>query len=346
MARILVVTSHPPLAAGGHLVIGHELVAALRRAGHESELWLTPQNRFGRQGAAYVATWLTDLGLTHDGRAVDQVVSLRFPSYAIRHPRHVCWLNHTMREYYDLWPRFSAGLSTANAVKEGLRRRAIHAADRYFLSRVSKLFVLSATVGARLSATLGLDGTVLLPPAPRREYRCDAYEPFLLAVSRLTSHKRLNLLLDALATPDARGVRLVIAGDGEERAALERQARALAVDDRVTFRGRVDDVELLDLLARCRAVCFTPVAEDFGFVTVEAFACGKSVITCRDSGGPAELVRHDGEGLVVEPAATDVGRAMGRLQGDETAARTMGQRALVRSAQLSWEETVRQLVIV
>ena len=50
--------------------------------------------------------------------------------------------------------------------------------------------------------------------------------------------------------------------------------------------------------------------------------------------------------LFVEPAATDVGRAMGRLQGDETAARTMGQRALVRSAQLSWEETVRQLVIV
>ena len=66
---------------------------------------LTPQNRFGRQGSAYLANWLTDVGRTSDDRPIDQVISLRFPSYAVRHPRHVCWLNHTMREYYDLWDR-------------------------------------------------------------------------------------------------------------------------------------------------------------------------------------------------------------------------------------------------
>ena len=67
---------------------------------------LTPQNRFGRQGAAYLATWFTDVGLGDHNKAVDQVISLRYPSYAVRHPNHVVWLNHTMREYYDQWEAF------------------------------------------------------------------------------------------------------------------------------------------------------------------------------------------------------------------------------------------------
>ena len=62
MARIIVVTSHPPLAEGGHLVIAHALVNALNEHGHEAGLITTPQNRFGRQLSAYAATRLTDVG--------------------------------------------------------------------------------------------------------------------------------------------------------------------------------------------------------------------------------------------------------------------------------------------
>ena len=54
-------------------------------------------------------------------------------------------------------------------------------------------------------------------------------------------------------------------------------------------------------LARCRAVCFPPFQEDYGFVTVEAFASRKAVVTCRDSGGPAELVVDGVNGFVCEP---------------------------------------------
>ena len=100
--RILVVTSGALFVRGGHLTIAEETAAALRRAGHLADVIVTPQNRFGRQLSAYLATWLTDVGETADGQPVDQVISLRFPSYAVRHPRHVCWLNHRMREYYDL----------------------------------------------------------------------------------------------------------------------------------------------------------------------------------------------------------------------------------------------------
>lgn len=126
MARLLVVTSSPHFVEGGHLVVARELVRASREAGHEAELCLTPQNPFGRQAGAYLATWLTDVTRTADDERIDQVITLRYPSYAVRHPRHVCWLNHRMREYYDQWDRFRGLLSWRGRIKEGLRRRAVH----------------------------------------------------------------------------------------------------------------------------------------------------------------------------------------------------------------------------
>jgi len=168
MSRIAVVTSSPPLAEGGHMVIARELTRALRDCGHEASILVTPQNRFGRQASAYVATWLTDVTLS-EGRPIDQVVSLRYPSYAVRHPRHVCWLNHTMREYYDLWHSFSATLSPRGRLKEQVRKTFIHAADRYLLSRVTKLYVQSRTVQQRIAIWQSVNAKVLYPPAPQRD---------------------------------------------------------------------------------------------------------------------------------------------------------------------------------
>jgi glycosyltransferase involved in cell wall biosynthesis len=343
----LVVSSHPPFAEGGHLVIAHNLVSALKAAGHHAEVMLTPQNRFGRQGAAYLATWLTDVGLAHDGVAIDQVISLRYPSYAVRHPRHVCWLNHTMREYYDLWEGFAAQLSWKNLLKERVRRRLMHAADRHLLTHgVRKLFVQSGTVNERLCQTLGVHGEVLYPPPPTRPYRCDGYEPFLLAVSRLTAHKRVDLVIRALAEPSASSVRAVVIGDGEARASLEALAVSLGVSTRVQWLGRVSDGVLLDHLARCRAVAFTPLSEDYGFVAAEAAAASKPVVTCGDSGGPAEVVQHEKTGLICEPRPDALAAAMARLLQDEDTARAWGAAAKSGPGAWSWEATVSSLLRV
>src|SRR5512136_2104426 len=123
--RVLVVTSDVPFVEGGHLTIARAAVRAFRECGHEADLILTPQNRFGRQLRAYAATRFTDVGMDGLGRRIDQVVSLRFPSYAVRHPVHVCWLNHRMREYYDLWQDLRSQLSWKGRIKEPLRRTLI-----------------------------------------------------------------------------------------------------------------------------------------------------------------------------------------------------------------------------
>lgn len=341
--RVLVVTSSPPFVEGGHLVIARELVRACRAEGHSADLVVTPQNRFGRQGAAYLAAWLTDVGVAADGQPVDRVISLRYPAFAVRHPRHTCWLNHTMREYYDLWPRFSATLSWKNRIKESARRTLIHGADRHCFGRMDARFAISSTVQARL-AQHGITSDVLLPPPPARPYRCDGYGDYVFAVSRLTPLKRFDLLLSALALPVARHVRLVVGGDGEARDALEAQARRLGLEGRVTFAGRLSDEALVDHYARCRAVAFVPFDEDYGFITAEAFASGKAVVTCRDAGGPTELVQDGVNGRIVEPTADAVAGALAALVSDADLAAALGTQARARVATLTWPATVARLL--
>jgi glycosyltransferase involved in cell wall biosynthesis len=345
MAVLGVVTSSPRGVEGGHLVIARSLVQAAREAGHDAHLIVTADFGFGRQTRSYLANLLRDVTRV-EGRAVDQVISLRYPSYAVRHHRHVCWLNHTMREYYDGWPEFAASISARNRMKERLRRMLTHAADRYFLkAHVTRLIAQSRTIQRRLAHDFGLRADVLLPPPPQRAYRCDTYGDEILAVSRLTPHKRIGLLLRALAEPGARHVRATIAGEGESRDALEQLAASLGVADRVTFLGRIDDDTMLDRLARCRAVCFTPFGEDYGFVTVEAFASRKAVVTCRDSGGPTELVKDNETGFVCDSTPASVAAAIGRLMADRPLAERLGARAGSRAAEMTWDAAVKQLVI-
>jgi glycosyltransferase involved in cell wall biosynthesis len=336
MARIAVITSGLPFGEGGHLVIARSLVHALREAGHRAEVMVTPQNRFGRQAAAYLSTWLTDVGVGQDGGRIDQVITFRYPSYAVRHDAHVCWLNHRMREYYDLWESF-------RATRTPLQR----AADKWLLTHnVDTLFAQSATIAARLQRFGGIAAEVLYPPPPPRPYRCDRYGDHLFAVSRLTPLKRLDLFVRALARPEASGVRAVIAGDGEARASLEALVRELGLESRVRLVGDVDSDQLVEHLAVCRAVCFPARAEDYGFVTVEAFASRKAVVACSDSGGPAELV-HDGvEGFVTEPTPEALAPVLARLAADEALACRMGEAGLQAVTKMSWAGAVKRLVIV
>ena len=68
----------------------------------------------------------------------------------MRHPNHVVWLNHTMREYYDQWDAFSKPLRWKGRIKELTRRQLIRWADRRLLTRnVRKVFTISQTVTAR-----------------------------------------------------------------------------------------------------------------------------------------------------------------------------------------------------
>ncbi len=162
-------------------------------------------------------------------------------------------------------------------------------------------------------------------------------------VSRLTALKRADLLLEALARPEAAGIRAVMAGEGEERERLLANIARLGLANRVTLTGRLSDDQLLDHLARCRVVCFPPLQEDYGFVTTEAFRSHKAVVTCRDSGGPAELVEDGVSGVICEPTPAALAGALAHVMIRDGVAERMGRAAFAAGVRLNWADAVRAL---
>jgi glycosyltransferase involved in cell wall biosynthesis len=208
-----------------------------------------------------------------------------------------------------------------------------------------KLFAISRTVQTRLRRWGDIPAEVLYPPPPQRPYRCDGYGDYIFAVSRLTPLKRLSLLVEALARPEAAGVRCVIAGDGEDRTALQHAIASRGLTSRVQLIGRIDDHQLLDHLAKCRAVCFPPFDEDYGFVTVEAFASRKAVITCDDSGGPAELVADGVYGHVCAHTPEALALALRELSEDATLASRLGEAGHAMVMTMTWQRAIARLVL-
>jgi glycosyltransferase involved in cell wall biosynthesis len=136
-------------------------------------------------------------------------------------------------------------------------------------------------------------------PDPRLRASLDAGtgRPIALCVARLDRQKGHRHLVEAAAAvPDAV---FVLAGEGEERAALEGQVRALGLVDRFRFLGHRADVP--DLLAACDVLILPSLFEGLPLSVLEAMAAGKPVVATA-VGGTDEAVVHGETGLLVPPA--------------------------------------------
>jgi glycosyltransferase involved in cell wall biosynthesis len=345
--RILVVTSRLPFVAGGNTVLAEAIVSNLKKMGYSSDLWFTPQNRFGRQVAAYLANRLTDLGMTGMDEKIDGIISMRFPSFAVKHPHHVCWLNHCMREYYDLWPAHRGKLTTQFAVlKENTRKLIFHQIDKYLLNRnVTKLYAQSQNIANRLKTDFGIQSEVLYPP-PRTDlsYRHGDYGNYILSVSRLNKRKRHDVFIKSFSFLKETKLKGIIAGDGEESDALKKLIEQENLGGQVRLTGEVTAEELSRLYSDALAVYFAPMDEDYGNVTLEAFRFGKAVITAHDSGGPLEFVKNGETGFITDPEPGAISEIFLKLFQDKQKARAMGKRAFEFASGFTWENTIPKLV--
>ncbi len=116
--------------------------------------------------------------------------------------------------------------------------------------------------------------------------------------------------------------------------------------DRVTMRGFVTDDELVELYANSLGVCYLPFDEDYGYVTLEAMLCGKPVVVPSDGGGAAELVEHEGTGLIAASDPQAIADCLDSLYTNRAQALKMGERGRekLKSMNLSWEKVVDRLI--
>jgi glycosyltransferase involved in cell wall biosynthesis len=214
--------------------------------------------------------------------------------------------------------------------------------DRVALGEATRLFAISGNVAGRVEAATGLAAEVLPHPPQALPYHCEASEGFVLSVNRLDRAKRIELLLEAAALDPQ--IEVVLAGDGPDRDRLERLARDRGLNGRARFVGRVPETELADLYARCLAVYYAPIDEDYGMVPLEAFLSEKPVLTTTDAGGPLEVVADGRTGLVVVPEAAEVARAAGWLREHGEEAVSYGQAGKAVAREVTWDRAIARLL--
>lgn len=340
---ILVCEAQVPFVHGGAEFLVRELVRELKARGFQAELVSVPFKWYPKQEILpHAAAWrLLDLSESN-GRPVDLVIATKFPTYFVRHSNKITWLMHQYRAAYELaGTEFSDFHHTEEDV--GLRDTIIRL-DSQMLGECRALFSIAKTITNRLEKFNGLHAEPLYHPSRLSGVlRHGPYGGYVLSVGRIESVKRVDLIVRAM-TAAPQGVRLVVVGDGTQRTNVERVAEEIGVKDRVTFLGSVGDQELVDLYAGALAVVYPPYDEDFGYVTLESFMAHKPVITCRDSGGPTEFVRHGINGWICEPAPESIAEAISAADGDRTRAASLGAAGFDIAREITWDRAIERLV--
>jgi len=339
--RLAVLRPQVPFARGGAEIFTDTLVDELRARGHEADLVSVPFKWYpGARVLTQAFLWrLLDLEEA-DGRTIDVVVPTKFPSYLVRHRDKRVWLVHQFRQAYEL-DRTELAQFGSSPEDRALRRK-VQELDRIALGEATRLFATSRNVAGRIEASTGLAAEVLPHPPQELDYRCQGYGDFVLSVNRLDRAKRIDLLLEAVARDAALDV--VIAGDGPDRSRLEQLAHDRGLNGRARFAGRVSEGELADLYARCLAVYYAPVDEDYGMVPLEAFLAEKPVLTTTDAGGPLEVVADGSTGLVVTPDAAEIARALGWLREHRDEAASYGRAGKAIASEVTWDRAIAKLL--
>jgi glycosyltransferase involved in cell wall biosynthesis len=204
-----------------------------------------------------------------------------------RNAIHVCYCHTPMRwvwRYDDYVAREGFGGAARAALPYllwGLRKWDLRA------SRQPNYYIANSNlVARRIKKIYGREAFVIPPPidvqrfqmAPEKEV-----DDYYLVLSRLMPYKRIDIAIEACKRMNRR---LVIIGDGPDRARLEKLA-----DDRIEFMGRQPDKVVNYFAARCQALLF-PGEEDFGMVPLEVNAAGRPVIAYRGGGALETVVEN------------------------------------------------------
>ncbi|MGD0265461.1 MAG: glycosyltransferase family 4 protein [Candidatus Methylomirabilota bacterium] len=320
---VLMLISHFPPAVGGAERQAHRLAAGLARAGHRVTVLTLARpgapTREVRDGIAVERT-LTSTGrgalfaATYGASLLRHLRRLH-PGHAVLHAHHL-YLEAMAAACFSLRAGLPAIAKVACGGPDGdfarLKRTGL-TLSLPLLRRLRRVVAISAETETELLAhNFAADRIVRIPngvdqirfaPAPNPEVasRQMGFGPeTVLFLGRLDAQKGLDVALDAWALVAARrpAARLLLAGDGPARTALEEKARELGLTGRARFLGTRPDPERL--LQACQILVLPSRSEGMSNALLEAMATGLACVASR-IGGNTDLVEHGVTGLLTPP---------------------------------------------
>ncbi|GHH93795.1 glycosyltransferase family 4 protein [Streptomyces capillispiralis] len=248
------------------------------------------------------------------------------------HGPTLCLVNHV---HTDLWGmRFGGPLAPAARVGRRLEHWALTGARQ----RGPVVAVSPSTAHALQGIGVPRERIRIVhngvaDPGPRAER---SPRPLFVAVGRLVEYKRIDLLLRLWErVRPVTGGRLVIVGDGPERARLERLA-----GPGVEFAGHVSEAEKHRLLCGAWLLLHPSAVEGWGLVVTEAAARGTPAVAF-DVPGLRDSVR-DGETGVLARGESSFAAAWCALALSAGRRESMGRAAREHAARFRWDRTVRE----
>jgi len=330
---------------------------ALRRLGHSVVIFGASSAPLGDGeiaigGSLSIVIGGTATGFGLDPRAWRQVIDLfrahRFdvvhvheplmplvPWLAVRHsPAPIVATFHVHREQGHVWyPKFKWLLAP-------LMRRVD---ARLAVSAAARRTVAHTFPGEYDIVPNGIDvARFQLPAARPREMGGDV--PSVLFVGRLEPRKGVGRLIQAMTIVQRRvpNARLMIVGDGPDRAALEAAARDAQVT--ATFTGRVADEALPAFYRAADLVCSPALGgESFGIVLLEAMAAGRPIVATRIEGYEELLSGAECARLVTAGDSEALADAIATLLGDAGARRALGANGEAFVRDYDWALVARRL---
>ncbi|HGY91028.1 MAG TPA: glycosyltransferase family 1 protein [Planctomycetes bacterium] len=244
----------------------------------------------------------------------------------------------------------------------GKARRLWSFKVKWAVARAQLILTVSKKAATDLAQVLRIPGerlrvtseaaSPLFTPAPAetiapvlQRLKVPVATPYFLYVGGLNPHKRVDLLLEALAELKklAGPVRqlVVVGGEGdvfhEESSRLKALAAELGLDEQVSWLGRIDDTDLRAVYSGAEALVLPSMCEGFGLPAVEAAACGTPVVATEESPLPQILA---GGGFFIPPGEKQpLTAALVRLTEDSSLAEALGQKAHRQASKLSWMRT-------
>lgn len=202
---------------------------------------------------------------------------------------HVCYCHSPMRYVWDQAAEYRRQAGPLAGAALWLAAPRLRQWDVTTAARVDRFIANSAFVAQRIGKYYRREATVIHPPVDLGRFAVGNPGEAYLCAGQVTPYKKIEIAVEAFSRM---GKPLVVAGDG-----VGARLRALAGPS-VRFLGPVEDAEMADWLARCRALVF-PGVEDFGIVPLEAMASGRPVIAY-GRGGALETVVPGVTGILFE----------------------------------------------
>jgi len=168
----------------------------------------------------------------------------------------------------------------------------------------------------------------------------------IICVSRVTPRKGIRFLVQAFKILEARydHIRMIIAGDGNEKKSLEQLVRGLGLEDKVVFLGVVPHEKLIDYYQKANVFVLPSLNEGMSNTMLEALACGLPMVAT-DTGGTKELITNRKNGLIVEMQnPDDLAEKIEQIILDRELEKQMGIESRILAEQLSWGKVASQYV--